>query len=194
MSATHDGAMQAASEAAPVTAPAAAPPRRLTFSSWLLADSPYIAMLLLALAGVILHLPTIYWVVLTPIFAIICIIAGWRGSKTRQALPQLIITQVLSWFAVTLAFYISTTSGMAGLMNVPATSLANLTQLALGTFLAGLQARVWRICAVGAVLFLAAPGIGWLKQSGAAIAAATLAIIAIGGVTWWIDQRFRRSA
>jgi len=51
--------------------------------------------------------------------------------------------------------------------------------------------RIWRISAVGAVLFLAVPGIGWLKQSAALLAFATLVIIAIGGVTWWLAERRR---
>ena len=38
-------------------------------------------------------------------------------------------------------------------MNPNATSLGMMTLLALGTFVAGVQARVWQICAVGGVLF-----------------------------------------
>jgi hypothetical protein len=64
-----------------------------------------------------------------------------------------------------------------------------ITLLALGTFMAGLLARVWRICAVGAILFVAVPAIGWLDQSVVLLMVATLAVIGVGGVTWWIDQR-----
>jgi hypothetical protein len=60
--------------------------------------------------------------------------------------------------------------------------------LALGTFVAGVQAKVWRICAVGAALFLAVPGLGWLDQSPLLLTGATLVIIALGGLAWWITQ------
>jgi hypothetical protein len=42
--------------------------RRSIFVRWLLHDSPYITMLLLALAGVIFRLPVSYWFILTPVF------------------------------------------------------------------------------------------------------------------------------
>jgi predicted membrane metal-binding protein len=68
-----------------------------------------------------------------------------------------------------------------------------LTLLALGTFMAGLQARVWRISALGAVLFLIVPTIGWLEQSIMFLVAASLVVIAIGGLTWWLGQQRKRS-
>jgi hypothetical protein len=61
--------------------------------------------------------------------------------------------------------------------------------LALGTFVAGVQASVWRICAVAGVLFLAVPGLGWLDQSPLLLTVATLVIIALGGLAWWMNQR-----
>ena len=48
--------------------------------------------------------------------------------------------------------------GPQGVFSSNASSLTMLTLLALGTFTAGVQARVWRTCAVGAILFLAVPG------------------------------------
>jgi len=52
-----------------------------------------------------------------------------------------------------------------GVLNANSTSLAMMILLALGTFVAGVQASSWRICAVGGVLFLVVPGLGWLDQS-----------------------------
>ena len=159
--------------------------------SWAVQDSPYIAMLVLALAGVIFRLPVSYWVVLTPVYGIICIVAGWRQFETREDRLRLIYTQVLSWLAFLVAIYVLFSYGVQGVLNGIATPLVMLTLLALGTFVAGLEVRIWRISAVGAVLFLAVPGIGWLKQSAALLAFATLVIIAIGGVTWWLAERRR---
>ena len=78
---------------------------------------------------------------------------------------------------------------MQGVLDRTATSLAMLTLLALGTFVAGLQVRVWRICAVGAIMLFAVPGMGWLEQSVLFLVIAILAVIAVGFLTWWVQQR-----
>jgi hypothetical protein len=59
-------------------------------------------MLLLALVGVAFHLSASYWVILTPAFGIICVVAGWRHFETREGRLQLAYTQALS---STLAIY-----------------------------------------------------------------------------------------
>ncbi len=155
---------------------------------WLLHDSPFIAMLLLALAGLVFRLPVTYWVILTPIFGVISIVAGWPHFKTRQARMVLVYALALNWCALMLAIYLLYNSGVQGVLNANASSLAMLILLALGTFVAGVQAKVWRICAVGAALFLAVPSLGWLDQSPLLLTAVTLLIIALGGLTWWVSQ------
>jgi hypothetical protein len=161
--------------------------------TWLGQDWPYIAMLVLALVGVSLHLPALYWAALTPVFGVICIAAGWGRFDTREGRVQLVYTQALSWLALILAIYILYSNGVQGVLNVPSTSLAMMTLLALGTFTAGLQARVWRICAVGGLLFLAVPGIGWVKQSAVLLVLAFLVVVAISGGIWWFGERRRAS-
>jgi hypothetical protein len=74
-------------------------------------------------------------------------------------------------------------------MNVNAASLSMMTLLALGTFVAGVQARVWQVCAVGGVLFLAVPGLGWLDQSPLLLTAAACVVVGLGGVAWWLTTR-----
>ena len=166
-----------------------APRRRSALRSWLVENSPYIVMLLLALVGVILRLPVAYWVVLTPVFGVICVVAGWRRFETRQARIQLVVTQALGWLSLIVAIYVLYDNGVQGVLNDNSSSLAMITLLALGTVMAGLQAHVWRICAVGAILFIAVPAVGWLDQSAVLLMVATLGVIAIGGLTWWVDQR-----
>jgi uncharacterized membrane protein YccC len=51
-----------------------APTRRPASLISLSRDLPFCAMLLIALAGVGLHMPVGYWVLLTPVFGIICVI------------------------------------------------------------------------------------------------------------------------
>jgi hypothetical protein len=170
------------------------PSPRSAVLSWLRDDSPYIAMLLLTLAGIVLKLPMGYWMMMVPVFGIVCIVVGWKNFETREGRLQLVYTQGLSWLALVVAIYmLRNDTGVQGVLSESATSLAMMTLLALGTFVAGLQARVWRICAVGGILFLAVPGMGWLDQSAMLLGVATLVVIAIGGLTWWLDQRRHES-
>jgi hypothetical protein len=162
---------------------------RRGFARWLLADSPYILMLVLPLAGVTFRLPVGYWVSLIPIFGAICIVAGWSRVDSRDARLRLIVMQTLNWAAFLLATYLVFSSAVQGLLNPVASSLMMLTLLALGTFVAGIQALVWRLCVAGGTLFLAVPAVGWLKQSAALLLLATLVVIALGGLTWWVSER-----
>jgi hypothetical protein len=167
---------------------AASGPRRSPLLRWLLNDIPYIAMLLLALAGVVLRLPVIYWVILTPVFGIISIAEGWTHFVTRSERLGLVLGVAADWCALLVAIFLLYNSGVQGVMNANATSLGMMTLLALGTFVAGVQARVWQICAVGGVLFLAVPSLGWLDQSPLLLTAAAVVIVALGGVAWWVTQ------
>ena len=164
-------------------------PRRPAVVQWLVHDVFYIAMLVLALAGVVFRLPVTYWVILIPVFGAITIAEGWAHFSDRAERMGLVYRVALNWFALLLAIYLLSNDGVTGVMNANATSLAMMTLLALGTFVAGVQARVWQICAVGSVLFLAVPGLGWLDQSPMLLATATFVIVAFGGLAWWVSQR-----
>jgi len=191
--------MDAIAQAEPVSgaagpARAAAPAEKHAMLRWFIHDSPYIAMLLLALVGVILDLPVTYWIVLTPVFAIISTAAGWRHFTTREARLQLSYKLALSWSALLLAIYLLYGGGAQGVLNANASALTMVILLALGTFIAGVEARVWRICAVGGILFLAVPALGWLDQSPLLLTAATALIIAGGATVWWASQYWARAA
>ena len=82
---------------------------------------------------------------------------------------------------------------MKGVINTNASSLVMIILLALGTFCAGVQARIWQICAIGVILFLCVPGLGWLDQSFMFLMAAMLIILIIGGLGWWGFSRLRAS-
>jgi hypothetical protein len=143
---------------------------RSKFYSFLMRDWPYLLMLALALAGVARtsmgpSSMASYWVVLAPVFGIICIAEHWRDVEGPQARWQLIRTQALHWIAVMLAMYLVFMTSVNRIMNADADALTVLAVLALGTFTAGIHANGWRICVVGAVLGLATPAIAWLETS-----------------------------
>ena len=161
---------------------------RSVVARWFFNDMFFIAMLLLALAGVILRLPVTYWIVLTPIFGLISIIEGWSHFSTRSERLGLAYRVAAIWAALLVAIYLLYDSGVQGVLNANGTSLAMIILLALGTFVAGIQARVWQICAVGGLLFLSVPGLGWLDQSPLLLAAATVLVIGVGGLVWWVSQ------
>jgi hypothetical protein len=162
--------------------------------SWLQHDIPYIVMVLLALVGVVFRLSVVYWVVLTPVFAVISIVAGWSHFKTGNERLGLVYRLALDWCALLLAIFLLFNSGIQGVLNANATSLAMMTLLALGTFVAGVQARVWQISVVGAALFLAVPGLGWLDQSPMLLTTVAILIIALTGLAWWVSQKWQGSA
>ena len=167
-----------------------APEQHSVMVRWLLNDIFYIAMLVLALAGVVFRLPVSYWVILTPAFGAITIGEGWRHFSDRKERLGLVYRVALNWCALLLAIYLLFNDGVRGVMNANAVALSMMTLLALGTFVAGVQARVWQICSVGSLLFLAVPGLGWLDQSPLLFTVACAVIVALGGLAWWVsDQR-----
>lgn len=152
-------------------------------------DLPFAAMLVLVLAGVVLRLPVVYWVILTPVFGVTSIAAGWNHFANRPERLGLMWRLALVWFAVLLSIYLLYSNGVKGVLNANATSLSMMTLLALGTFVAGVQARVWQICAVGGILFAAVPGLGWLDQSPLLLTFVALVIVAVVGAAWWMTRR-----
>jgi hypothetical protein len=160
-------------------------PQRSILIRWLLHDMPFVAMLLLALTGLALRFPIIYWIYLMPVFAVISIVEGWRHFGTPKEKLGLIGSVAAIWCALLLSTYILFDNGVTGVLNANAIALAMLTLLALGTFVAGLQARAWRVCAVGGALFVAAPGLGWLDQSPMLLVTIACLIMALAGLSWW---------
>nr|WP_294509377.1 hypothetical protein [uncultured Rhodopila sp.] len=164
--------------------------RRFTIGRWLLHELPYIAMLVAGLSGVLLHLPVSYWLVLVPAFGLITILAGWRSFPTALGRLNHMWTQVLSWSALVFAIYVLYSSGtQVTLLNANANPLVIMTLVALGTFIAGVQARLWQTCAVGIVLFLAVPSITLIHQSALLLVGLSVVIVIVGGFTWSVTER-----
>ena len=170
------------------------PPRTAGIRSWLLRDLPYAAMLALALGGIVLTAfrgPTTYyyWMALAPIYGLISIVSGWRKLDTGAERMKLVLTQALHWLAFLGAMWLMFLPEVRGVVNDNATALTLLILLALGTFVAGVHAGVWRICAVGVFLALAVPAVAWIQESVMLLLVGALLLAAVGFAFWWMWRR-----
>ena len=161
---------------------------------WLLRDLPYAAMLALAAGGLVLtsfrSAPMhYYWMALAPIYGLISVISGWKHSGTTAGRMQLVWTQALHWLAFLGAMWLMFLPEVRGVVNDNATSLSLLILLALGTFVAGVHARVWRICAVGVFLAASVPAVAWVQESAVLLLIGALLLIAVGLVFWLMWRR-----
>jgi hypothetical protein len=164
---------------------------------WLLRDLPYAAMLVLAVGGIVLTSfrgPTtyFYWMALAPIYALIVIASGWRQLETGAARMRLVMTQALHWAAFLGAMWLMFLPEVGGVVNLNATSLTLLILLALGTFVAGVHAAVWRISAVGVFLALSVPAVAWVQESAMLLLIGALLLILVGVAFWWMWRRESR--
>ena len=121
--------------------------------------TPYIAMLLLALVGVTLRMPVAYWIIMTPVFGVICVVAGWRHFDTRDGRIELAYSQALSSFELIVSIYVLFSDVVQGVLNENSTRwhdhVAGARHLHGRTAGAGLADYT-----VGAILLLAVPAIG----------------------------------
>jgi len=166
---------------------------RSTLGGWVLREAPYIAMLILALVGVLFDMSVGYWVILTPIFGLASIIAGWRRFSPEEGRKQIVGNLVLIWFGLILAIVAFYSTGVRTTMQGREQALGIMTLLAFGTFVAGTQVRVWQFCTVGILLYLAVMAMGWMGRSPLVIIASIILVIAAGTFAWWLDWRTRRA-
>ncbi len=157
---------------------------RFSLRAFLIRDWPYLAMLALALFGVaytsiVRQSMTTYWMVLAPLFAVICVIARWRDVEGKALHWHLIQTEALHWVAVLASMYIVFVGDVKQQMSSDASALVLLTLLALGTFTAGVHVAAWRICVVGVVLALVVPAIAWLEQATLLLLLIAIVLVAI---------------
>lgn len=150
---------------------------------WLRARLPYFVVLVMALVGVaytsMSGTPLYgYWEVLAVAIGLACIATGWRKTADKAARKQLIVTQSLHWLAFLIAMSILMFPSVNTFLNGPATGLALMLLLALGTFVAGVHVSA-EIAVLGILLALTVPAIAWLKQTALIL---FLIALVIGGV------------
>ena len=164
---------------------------------WLLRDLPYAAMLGLAVGGIVLTSfrgPTtyFYWMALAPLYTLIVVISGWSQLETGAERMRLVVTQALHWAAFLGAMWLMFLPEVGGVVNLNATSLTLLILLALGTFVAGVHAGVWRISAVGVFLALSVPAVAWVQESAMLLLVGALLLVLVGAAFWWMWRRESR--
>ena len=171
------------------------PQRQIDTAGWLrrrgflLRQLPYIAVLILAIAGVaytnISNQPLVgYWEFLVIVMGVVCVVTHWDSAQNRHDRLRLIWTQALHWIAILVTMNIVLLSALRTMLPAPATSLVLLTLLALGTFLAGVSFLSLQICFLGLAMALAVPAIAWFKQSALFLILAAVLLIGIGIIFW----------
>ena len=145
---------------------------------FLVRDWAYIAMLFFALLGVALttverSLLSFYWLILVPVFGLICIIESWRRLRNSDQRLVLVKVQALHWLSVIFAMTLVFTGDMKNALSNEVTALVLLIILSLGTLSASVHINSWRMGLVGLLLGLSVPGIALLEES-------TLLFVVIG--------------
>jgi len=158
-------------------------------------DLPYLAIIVLGLVGtswtsVSRSSTSGYWIVMTPVFAAICVYAGWRhiepGARFGMA-----ATQILQWAAFLVAMYLVTVTDARGVLNANGTGLMLLTLLALGVFVSGLYLRSWKLCVTGAFLAVSVPVAAWVQRAALLILLIGVAVVGLFAAYWWFSGRLR---
>lgn len=144
---------------------------------------PYLGVLVLAMLGVaytsITGSPLYgYWEFLALAVGAACIFIGWRQTEDKRARKQIVVTQALHWTAFLIAMNIILWPSVNTFLNGPATGLALMLLLALGTFVAGVHVSA-DIAILGVALALTVPAIAWLKKSALLLA---LVGLVVGGL------------
>jgi hypothetical protein len=154
--------------------------------------APYLVVLALAVLGVaytsIARQPLYgYWEFLALAIGVACVAIGWSKARGRDERIRIAWTQALHWGAFLIAMNIVLWSSVNTLLTAPATGLALLLLLALGTFVAGIHISA-EMAFLGVALAVAVPAIAWFKQT---ILFLILIALAVGGIgmTFWSRQR-----
>jgi hypothetical protein len=168
----------------PAPAPVPAPAAKRSLAGALLDQAPYILMLVAAFVGVayagISSDPNpLYWKIVTPIFGVLCVAAGWAGAPARGGRMRLVWTQALHWAGFLVAMLVLFRPEVQAVLQGRGAEIGLLMLLALGTFVAGVHAGSWRIMAVGAVLGVSVPMLALVQQSFLVLLAS---VVVVGGV------------
>jgi hypothetical protein len=125
--------------------------------SWIVASVAAIIMVALALLGVGLtnqgsQEARNYWMILVPIYGVLCIITAWATHRQEGGVRRaMVIRQTLHWLGVAGAMGLDFLIGSTGEQPRVATGFSALLLLALGCYLAGVF-FTWQFVLVGLLL------------------------------------------
>jgi len=154
---------------------------------------PFIIVLILAVAGVaytsMAGQPLYgYWEFLALAIGGVCIVIDWRGTDQKEARLRLAGIQILHWLAFIVAMNMLLLPSVSTFLNGPATGLALMLLLALGTFVAGIRTSR-DIAFLGIAMALTVPAIAWLKSSALFMFLMGLVVVGLGVAFWPSGKR-----
>jgi len=163
---------------------------KLPHASFWIRELPFSLVLVLTVLGVayttVSKQPIIvYWELLAPVIALVCVGAGWPSANDKTARLRLIGTQALHWIAFLLVMNMMLLPSVQKILNASATGLSILTLLALGTFTAGVHVLSWQVCLLGLIMALCVPAAAWIEASALIVVLIASAVLVIGIVFWW---------
>ncbi|MEW5420753.1 hypothetical protein [Amorphus sp. 3PC139-8] len=163
---------------------------------FLLRELPYLAILLLMLAGVgyatfNMQPMGAYWDFVAVCNCVACIYVGWHYAADRKERFRLVGTQILHWGAfltIMILLYLPTVQSDAA---SDITGLFVMLLLALGTFVAGVHTLSWRMALNGVILALFVPVVAWVDRLAFVLLFAAVAVLVIGlfAFLWHRSQR-----
>lgn len=161
------------------------------------AQAPYIVMLLMVFAGMVLTslspgASAIYWQITALVFAGICIVSEWGTHAYKSEKFGMAARQALHWLVIIVAMRALFYHDVMSAMTPMALGLAVLGLLAIGTLLAGVHLVSWQIGLVGILLALSLPGVLWLERISLLLTAAAITIAAIAAVYFWQKRKLTR--
>lgn len=172
-------------------------PPGVLFLDVLKIDLPYIIMLSMAVLGIGIVTFTgqpvaFYWEFLTPVYCAICIYVGWRHAETTHERTRLVWTQILHWAAFLVGMLLIYSGPLRQLIDVNAAGLTLMVLLAVATFVAGVHAVAWQICAVGIILALFVPAVAIIQRSSLFILVTILGIVFVVASVYVTTHSHRR--
>ena len=115
-----EAALTAGSDSAIPASPS--PRRRPSFSVWVIQALPFLILGIGAVIGMAATTVTgqpkrLYWEIFTPVAALVCVLEGWRVSKSAADYTSVLFTQVFQWLAVGAALYLLMLTSVRAMMN-----------------------------------------------------------------------------
>jgi len=164
--------------------------RRSSFLVWFIQALPFLVLGVGAVVGMAATTVTgqpkrFYWEIYTPFAALVCVLEGWRVSKSAADFTAVLFTQVFQWLAVAVALYLLMLTSVRAMMNDDSVGLALLTIIALSVFTAGIHLRAWRLLVIGAFLACTVIAIAFIEAFAILLMAGVFALLCLLGLAGW---------